>query len=518
MLHSSRSVLVPFICVSGLIAGTLGLVALSNAGRPEEKLTPRGEGNMLVTGKAITPVAEGHVGVGASPFRLATSPDGKFALASAMGGRAYLSAVEIGTGRVVSKIRFIAPTRAPGGPPVPRDGGLYYGIAFGKTENGATPVFVSRGAEDAIGVLSLSADGTLSDTGRQIKYPVRPSPTPAPGAERAAELTPLNPAGLAVSADGQFLFTVDNTGLAQAGMGGQLHVFNIASGAHVAAIPTPGYPYAVVRRENTLYVSSEVAGTVSVVDVTDASTPRITHTLQTGADPAYLLLNKSGSRLFVSNAGSDTVTEIDTTANQIERTMLLRPPSARGLPGCTPLGMTLSPDESRLFVALGDMNAVAVVSTTTGETEGYIPTGWYPSDVATDGENLLVTCARGVQTRNPNDKPDPVAQADFPRRAQYVYNIIDGTVSRVSLASALKDLPRLSEQVLENNSLRRKGDLLQTARTALKDPGIEHVIYVIKENRTYDQVLGDVKRGNGDPSLVLFGREVTPNQHALAER
>ncbi|MBC8135895.1 MAG: hypothetical protein H8F28_08430, partial [Fibrella sp.] len=101
---------------------------------------------------------------------------------------------------------------------------------------------------------------------------------------------------------------------------------------------------------------------------------------------------------------------------------------------------------------------------------------------------------------------------------QYVYNIIDGTVSRVSLASALKDLPRLSEQVLENNSLRRNGDLLQTARTALKDPGIEHVIYVIKENRTYDQVLGDVKRGNGDPSLVLFGREVTPNQHALAER
>lgn len=508
MPHSYRSALMPFVCVTTLLAGSLGLVALSNAGRPDEKLMPRGEGNMLVTGKAITPIGEGHVGVGSYPFRLATSPDGKFALSSVVGARSYLSAVEISTGKVISKVRFIQPPRTPGGPPPPRDGGLYYGIAFGKIENGVTPVFVSKGAEDSIGILSLGADGTLTDTKRVIKYPPLSLPTS----------TPRNPAGLAVSEDGRFLFTVDNIGLPDAGMGGQLHVFNIETGEQVAVLPTPGYPYAIARRNNTLYVSSEAAGTVSVVEVTNPSAPRITRNLQTGADPVCLLLNKNGSRLFVSNAAGDTITEIDTTANQIERTMLLRPPSARGLPGCTPLGMALAPDESRLFVALGDLNAVAVVSTATGQTEGYIPTGWYPSDVATDGENLLVTCARGVQTRNPNGKPVPLAQADFPNRAQYITNIIDGTVSRISLESALKDLPRLSEQVLENNALKRKDDLLQTARTALRNPGIEHVIYVIKENRTYDQVLGDVERGNGDPSLVLFGRDVTPNQHALAER
>ena len=295
-------------------------------------------------------------------------------------------------------------------------------------------------------------------------------------------------------------------------------VFNTATGEQVATLATPGYPYAIVRRNNTLYITSEAAGTVFLVDVATPAAPHITQTLQTGSDPAALLMNKDGSRLYVSNASSDTVTVIDTERNAIERTILLRPPVARGLPGCTPLGMALSRDESQLFVALADLNAVAVVGTRTGKTEGYIPTGWYPSDVATDGENLLVSCARGVLSRTSNKKPVPVAQADTPNDPQYVLHILEGTVSHISLPATLPDLPRLTEQVLENNDLRRTGDLLQTARTTLKNPGIEHVIYIIKENRTYDEVLGDVKRGNGDPSLVLFGHDVTPNLHALAER
>jgi hypothetical protein len=91
--------------------------------------------------------------------------------------------------------------------------------------------------------------------------------------------------------------------------------------------------------------------------------------------------------------------------------------------------------------------------------------------VATDGENLLVSCARGVQTRNPNGKPVAVAQADFPNRAQYIVNIIDGTVSRISLASALKDLPRLSEQVLENNALRPQWRPSANGADGAEEPG-----------------------------------------------
>lgn len=500
----------PLVLLPAFAVATFGVLAYSVASRatfakrPAQTVTPRQEGNLLVTGKAITPLGD-HTGVGSFPFRIATAPGGRFAVVSDMGGRAFVSTVEIGTGRITGQVRFMAGDKR--AETLPPRKGLYYGVAFGVASAGVTPVYVSQGADDSIAVLSLGVDGSLTDTGRVIVYP-------APETKGS----PRNPAGLATSADGKYLYSVDNTAKPNAEVDSVLHVFETATGKQVAAIPIPAYPYALVRRANALYFTSEADGTVSVVGIADPTAPLITRTLKTGANPAYLLLSWDESRLYVSNASSDTVTVINPASNTVIQTMLLRPPQARNLPGCTPLGMAESADGSRLFVALADMNAVAVVSTKTGVTEGYIPTGWYPSDVALSGDSLLVTCARGTQTRNPNGKPVPVAQADFPKRAQYVYNILEGTATRLSIASTLKDLPALTAQVMENNALRGKTDLLERAKAALKNPGIEHVIYVIKENRTYDQVLGDVKRGNGDPSLTLFGRDVTPNQHALAER
>ncbi|MEJ5171301.1 MAG: alkaline phosphatase family protein, partial [Fimbriimonadales bacterium] len=163
----------------------------------------------------------------------------------------------------------------------------------------------------------------------------------------------------------------------------------------------------------------------------------------------------------------------------------------------------LSPDGRRLFVALADMNAVAGVDLQGQRVAGYLPTGWYPTSLAVsrDGKSLLVACAKGVRPRNPNGKPQG-------KLGQYILNIIEGTVSLLPIP---KDLRQATGQVLRNN---RIGVRLPEFR----NPGIRHVIYVIKENRTYDQVFGDLKQGNGDPSLCFFPREVTPNQHALAER
>jgi hypothetical protein len=153
------------------------------------------------------------------------------------------------------------------------------------------------------------------------------------------------------------------------------------------------------------------------------------------------------------------------------------------------------------------MNAVAVVDTASNTVRGYVPVGWYPTGVvvAPDGKRLFVANAKGVVARTPNDKP--VAFAEGESRNRYIQNILEGTVSTIDIARVTADLTALTAQTLANNRIVPK--LSEQARTALRNPGIKHVIYIIKENRTYDQVLGDLPQGNGDPSLVMFGRDVT---------
>ena len=124
MPKPSRPVVTVTLCATLGLTALLGAVAVSRAHRSADSVTPRREENMLVNGKAITPVAESHVGVGSFPFRMATSPDGRFALTSDMGARAYITAVELHTGKVTGKVRFIAPPRTPGGTAPRRDDGL----------------------------------------------------------------------------------------------------------------------------------------------------------------------------------------------------------------------------------------------------------------------------------------------------------------------------------------------------------------------------------------------------------
>src|SRR5262249_16572830 len=172
------------------------------------------------------------------------------------------------------------------------------------------------------------------------------------------------------------------------------------------------------------------------------------------------------------------------------------------------------------------MNAVAVVDLSVGAVTGYLPVGWYPTTVLAtpDGKQLFIANAKGVAVRNPNGKPvvlhgKPVGTND--EDSKYIQNIIEGTVSIVDVPGP-GGLASLTSQVLTNN--RVAPNLDEKARAAFANPGMKEVIYMIKENRTYDQVLGDLTDdsgqtlGNGDPSLTLFGKDVTPNLHALAKR
>ena len=151
------------------------------------------------------------------------------------------------------------------------------------------------------------------------------------------------------------------------------------------------------------------------------------------------------------------------------------------------------------------------------QLRGYFPAGWYPSAlVAVDDDHLLVANAKGTTVRNPNNMPDPY---DPKRKNEYILNVIHGNVCAMRIPKKA-ELATATQQVLDDNRLTNLNPHTPNplADISLNAGKITHVFYIIKENRTYDQVLGDLPQGNGDKSLVLFGRDITPNQHALAER
>ncbi|MCC6445770.1 MAG: beta-propeller fold lactonase family protein [Armatimonadetes bacterium] len=259
------------------------------------------------------------------------------------------------------------------------------------------------------------------------------------------------------------------------------------------------------------------SGSVSLIDLAKGEEAG---QVATGLHPADMELSADGAMLYVANANSDTVSVIDTAAWKVAETIPVRP-DARLPFGSASNALALSRDGSTLFVANGGNNAVAVVSLRKGSrgesaVRGFIPTGWYPGGVAADGRNLYIVNVKGVGSRRKSPQ----------ERGWHVYWSL-GTAGRVALPDA-RTLRRYTAQVRADarvpqilraweKSATGKKPVPVPARTG--EPSVfEHVVYIIKENRTYDQILGDLEKGNRDPALCIFGREVTPNHHALAEQ
>jgi YVTN family beta-propeller protein len=273
-------------------------------------------------------------------------------------------------------------------------------------------------------------------------------------------------------------------------------------------------------------------GTVSVLDLADGAW-RQRKTIAVGRHPSGLLLSPQGRFLYVANANSDTVSAIDTSRDEVVETISCRP-EAR-LPfgsGCNALA--LSPDAATLFVANGTNNCVAVVRLGRQASEagtrhsvrqemstlaGLIPTGWYPGALqqSADGAKLFVANVKGhgslsgarpgEKGRNSHDYLGSVSLIDVPGDEQLrKYTEVVHANNRLAYSLAGLEQPRPDVQPMPLPQRHGESSLLQ------------HVIYVIKENRTYDQVFGDVKEGNGDPRLTIFGEEVTPNHHALTRQ
>lgn len=521
--------------MSGLFVRACAVLALlcvlPSLGCSSKPASDTSSDNILVNGRRITPAGTTGGSVGDMPLNVVLSPDGKYAVTSSSCLDARLSAVRVRDGAVVGSLSFPAAD-----PKIP-NGGLFYGLVFDPTpRDGKYVLYAAQGAYGTVVVVTLASDGTLTKTGT---IPAKPIP-----------YMPVDqPAGIALANGVLFManyFSVDlkaayqpasTLSMYRARDGARLGSYTFADGT---ATNTPSFPYAVVARSDgkRAYVASQRDGCVYVLDTTHPDRTVLLSKIANLSHPSALLLNKAQTLLYIANAGSDTISVADVTNDhpQAKKTILLRPTNVANLPGVSPSGLALSPDERTLYASLGDFNAVGVVDAVNNQLRGYIPAGWYPTALTTaeQGRVLYVVNGWGTSARNPNPhfnylNPDVVGINSSvmppswvaPPGPGYVLNSIPGNVTRIEMADAMSNLDALTARTIENNQ--NTSAMGSTGDKTLKDLSIKadkikHVIYVVKENRGYDQVLGDLPQGNGDPSLTLYGREVTPNQHALAER
>lgn len=261
-----------------------------------------------------------------------------------------------------------------------------------------------------------------------------------------------------------------------------------------------------------LVVADQLGNAVTVADTATAQTT----TVAVGHRPVWVTLSKDGRTLYVANGDADTVSQIDLATTKVTRTLSVRPYKDAPV-GSNPTGLALDGEGKQLFVTNSGNNDVLVIDLEKGKTAGLIPTAWYPSAVVWDEGQLHVLNAKGLGAGPNNGPGHPNPEATTPKSPdQYSGSMIVGTLSSLD-APEMKDLKTYTQQVMTNNDPVKARGAIVPRRPGDKSP-IKHVIYVVKENRTYDQILGSVGKGNGDPSLNIFGDESAPNTRELARR
>jgi YVTN family beta-propeller protein len=310
-------------------------------------------------------------------------------------------------------------------------------------------------------------------------------------------------------------------------LAGHVVLFDTNSGKLLKRIQVENTPYDLVLSPDSrrLYVSNWGSESVSVIDT---ELERVVARYAVDSNPNDMELHKDG-RLFVSCANDNSVVVVDTAPGKpLERISVSLSPGAPA--GSTPNALALDAAGQLLFVANADNNAIAVANVTKrGESDvlGFMPAGWYPSSLAWVGGSapkLYVGNSKGLGSYSNVRGPASPLAPDGQGRREHVGALQQGSVNIVPLSGLRAQLKVWTKQVYLNTPYR--AELLQRAHPP-KEPTvvpdqvgvgskIKHVIYIIKENRTYDQVLGDMPKGNGDARLAIFGQEVTPNHHAIA--
>lgn len=320
-------------------------------------------------------------------------------------------------------------------------------------------------------------------------------------------------------------------------------IINLKTGKYEGHIPVGIAPYDIIVRNGKAYVSNwggrlpvpgdktalssgtrvvvdpgtgiASSGTVSVIDLTSR---KVIKEIEVRLHPCGMAIHPDGTRLFVANANSDLISVINTKTDEVIKELSSKPMAE--LPfGSAPNDLAISPDGNTLYVANGGNNLIAVIDLRTGSLNGLIPSGWYPGAVVLNrnGNMLFVANTKGVGGRDlglrkkigykSNDHLGSVSFIPVPSKDTLEkYTIKAATNMRLPKINQTIHLERVKERVVPIPT--KPGE-----RSVFK-----HVLYIIKENKTYDQVFGDLPQANGDSSLCQFGRYITPNHHSLAEK
>jgi YVTN family beta-propeller protein len=355
------------------------------------------------------------------------------------------------------------------------------------------------------------------------------------------ESTPIHAvaAGVAVNASGTRLLVAnhenDSVTLIETADNRKVAELDLRPGLNDPAkkgVPGGEYPYwTLFKGDDKAYVSSLRDREIVVLDLHGA--PAVAGRIKVHGQPGKMILNKAQSLLFAVADNSDCVVIVDTNTDRVLANIKTTAPAAvfpnrDGFKGSNPTGLALSPDEKTLYVTNGGTNSVAVIrleqDLDDSRVIGLIPTGWYPNSISLSGDGGLLYVANGKSNAGPNPKGCrnslPVVKDERPCSAaeQYILQLMKGGLAVIPRPDAA-ELQSLTAQVAQNNHfLQAASGSKANAIFPFLRQHIKHVIYIVKENRTYDQVLGDLEKGNGDPAINLFPEAMTPNHHDLARR
>jgi DNA-binding beta-propeller fold protein YncE len=433
----------------------------------------------LSTGVRLDPVGD-VIELGSMPIAIKVAPGGgKLAVVLSGWREQGVQIVDLKTRQVTQTLQQPA---------------AFLGLVFSRD---GKQLFVSGGNEDAIFCYSW-LDGIATF---ERKIALAEKAPDKPGTRYSA--------ALAVSSAGDYLYVAEN-------VADSLAVLDVGKAQVVQRFPTGHYPYAVeVTATGKVYVSNWAADTLSEFTVKKDGLLAPAGSIKVGPRPSALLSNRSGSRVFVTLAGTDQIAVVDSEHNRVLRNLHDAAPAGPS-EGSTPNALALSPDESQLFVAEADNNSIAVFdvneahqNTNQFHLMGRIPTDWYPTAILDANDQLLVLNGKGHGSHANPEGPTP--GEGIKRPLGYDLGQLNGTLRSIADRLPASTLAEYSRRVSEANNWSAP-----PKRKAY--PPFKHVLYIIKENRTYDQVLGDMKEGDGDPSLVFFGPKVAPNHRALALR
>lgn len=475
-----------------LLAGCLLLVTISSA----QSLTDLEKKRLkLPNGWSLTPVGN-NIRLGDLPLNMAVSHNKKWLAISNNGQSTQtIDLVDLKSGKRVDSI-IIAKS--------------WYGLAFSRNDQF---IYASGGHDNRVNKyrlvnnkLQLADSLLLGD-----KWPNR-----------------IGTAGLDLDE------TVHNKLFVVTKEDNSLYVFDLKTKKIANKIPlgAEAYTCKLSMDKKKLYISVWGGGKVIVYNIAQQ---KITDEIIVGHHPNEMLISKNGLYLYVANANDNSVSIVNTSTNKVVETLnaALYP----GAPsGSTSNGLALSNDQKTLYIANADNNCLAVFDVTVpmkSKSKGFIPVGWYPTNVQVVGKKIYVTNGKGLSSFPNPWGPNPATNNQVvlrhagdstrPAKVQYIGGLFHGTLSIINEPTPAQ-LSVYSQAVYKNTPYTKEKEM-----SAEGEPGnpvpmkvgepspIKHVFYIIKENRTYDQVLSDVKGGNGDTSLLLFGERITPNQHKLVK-